>query len=342
MAFSFKNYNESEAVKKKRQEMEKNSTYNESDAVRLARDAISYHNANKIADWTGGKYGDAMNEALNKYRNREKFKYDLNGDALYQQYKDQYINQGRLAMQDTMGQASTLTGGYGNSYASTAGNQAYQGYLQKLNDVVPELYQMALNQYNQEGENLLNNYNLLANQYNTEYGEYRDKVADWNTEANRLYDAYNNERNFDYNKFTDYRNYLTNQYNNERTYDYGQYNDEYNRAFAKYQQGVSEDQFDRNLQWKKNSADYENTIAGLKDQLKAKEEDDVAKPVSSENTKMFRASIRTENEFARSKSDKNKYGTYDNYIAAKILDWVDNEQLSEGEMNWLLAYYNLE
>ena len=264
-AFSYKNYNESKSVKKKRQEMEDNSTYNESSAVKLARDALNAHNANKVADWTGGNYGDAMNDALNKYTNREKFKYDLNGDALYQQYKDQYINQGRLAMQDTMGQASALTGGYGNSYASTVGNQAYQGYLQKLNDVVPELYQMALDQYNQEGENLLNNYNVLNNQYNTEYGEWRDKVSDWNTEASRLSDAYNNERNFDYSQFTSNRDYYANQYNNERTYDYGLYNDAYNRAFDNYKQQVSEDQFNQNLKWQKESAGYQKQIKDLKD-----------------------------------------------------------------------------
>jgi hypothetical protein len=71
-----------------------------------------------------GAYDKAMNDILN----RKAFSYDLNGDALYQQYKDMYMAQGKLAMQDTMGQAASMTGGYGNSYAASAGNQAYQGY----------------------------------------------------------------------------------------------------------------------------------------------------------------------------------------------------------------------
>ena len=135
-------------------------------------------------------YTEAAKQAMEKYMNRDKFSYDLNGDALYQQYKDQYVNQGKLAMQDTIGQASAMTGGYGNSYAQSAGQQAYQGYLQQLNDKVPELYQLALDQYNQEGENLLNQYGLLADRENTDYSRYRDTVADWESDANRAYADY--------------------------------------------------------------------------------------------------------------------------------------------------------
>ena len=43
---------------------------------------------------------------------RKPFQYDVNGDALYQPYKDRYTQMGLQAMQDTMGQATagrTLT-----------------------------------------------------------------------------------------------------------------------------------------------------------------------------------------------------------------------------------------
>ena len=140
MAFSYKDYVESDAVKKKREEAEANSIYKESSAVKSARDNLQTHTNNKVADWSGGTYGEELKEELNNSNNGRKFAYDLDADALYQQYKDQYINQGRLAMQDAMGQASALTGGYGNSYAATVGNQAYQSYLTQLNNVIPELY----------------------------------------------------------------------------------------------------------------------------------------------------------------------------------------------------------
>lgn len=243
MAFSFRDYAESDEVKRRRQQADQFSTYNEAQSVVDARNALTQHESNRVSPWTGGTYGAALKEAVDRINNREKFTYDMNGDALYKQYKDQYMNLGRMAMQDTMGQAAALTGGYGNSYAATAGNQAYQGYLSKLNDVVPQLYQLALDKYNQEGQDMYNRASLLGNMYGTEYGEYRDQVGDWNTEAARLSDRYNNERNFDYNAFANNRDYYTGRYDTERQWDYGLYSDAYDRGFANYQQGVAESQF---------------------------------------------------------------------------------------------------
>ena len=155
--------------------------YQESDDVTAKRDKFNEILNQKPGDFQSD-YTEAAKQALDKFMNRDKFSYDLNGDALYQQYKDQYITQGKLAMQDTIGQASAMTGGYGNSYAQSVGQQTYQGYLQQLNDKVPELYQLALDQYNREGEDMLNQYGLLADREDTEYGRHRDKVSDWNTE----------------------------------------------------------------------------------------------------------------------------------------------------------------
>ena len=169
----------------------------------------------KPADWNGGTYQESVKDTIEKILNKDKFSYDLNGDALYQQYKDQYSVLGKQAMMDTMGQAAALTGGYGNSYASTAGNQAYQSYLQQLNDIVPDLYGMALNQYNQEGQDLINQYGMLSDQYNQEYGRYRDQVGDWQTQLSYLADRYANERNFDYSKYSDNRDFQWQRYDSD-------------------------------------------------------------------------------------------------------------------------------
>ena len=104
---------------------------------------------------------------------------------------------------DTMGQAAAMTGGYGNSYAQTVGQQTYQGYLQGLNDKVPELYQLALQRYQQEGDALMDQYGLLADRENTDYGRYRDQVGDYNSQLEYLYNLYNNERGFDYGAYRD-------------------------------------------------------------------------------------------------------------------------------------------
>lgn len=177
--------------------------YTESDRVRKLAEELTAFDGQKPEKWAGGTYGESMKDAMQKVLNRDKFQYDLNGDALYQQYKDRYIQQGKQAMMDTMGQASALTGGYGNSYAQQAGQQTYQGYLQGLNDKVPELYQMALDRYNQEGTDLLNKYGLLSDQYGKEYSRYREDVSDWQAQRDYLANLFNSERNFDYTGFRD-------------------------------------------------------------------------------------------------------------------------------------------
>lgn len=179
------------------------ANYNESEKVKRLAEDMALHEAKNPGEWSGGTYGKGMDEALQKVLNRDKFQYDINGDALYQQYKDRYIQQGKQAMMDTMGQASALTGGYGNSYAQQAGQQTYQGYLQGLNDKVPEMYQMALERYNQEGTDLLNKYGLMSDQYAKEYSRYRDSVGDWRAQRDYLATLYNNERNFDYTGYRD-------------------------------------------------------------------------------------------------------------------------------------------
>lgn len=186
--------------------------YEESDSVKAAKAALDSYAASKPT--YSSKYQDSLNKAMDRILNREKFSYDLNGDMLYQQYKDQYTNLGKAAMKDTMGQAAMLTGGYSNSYANTAGAQAYQGYLGQLNDRIPELYSLALDKYDREGNDLLNQYSLLYDRENQDYSRYRDAVGDYETALGYLADRYDTERSYDYGRYGD-----------DRAYDYQAYRD---------------------------------------------------------------------------------------------------------------------
>ena len=193
--------------------------YKASDAVTQAQALLQQQMAQKPGQYASQWQGQ-LNEMIGNILNREKFSYDLNADALYQQYKDQYINQGRMAMMDTMGQAAQLTGGYGNSYAQGVGQQAYQGYLQQLNDRIPELYQLALSQYQMEGDNMYQQYAMLGAQEEQDYGRYRDQVGDWQAEQIRLLDQYYAERDFDYGQWADNRDFGYGQYIDDRNYQY--------------------------------------------------------------------------------------------------------------------------
>ena len=189
-----------------------NTGYQESDVVKQAQALLQQQMANKPGEYTSS-WQSQLNDILQQINNREKFSYDLNGDALYQQYKDQYMLQGQKAMMDTMGQAAAMTGGYGNSYAQSVGQQAYQGYMQQLNDKVPELYQLALSKYQMEGDDMKDRAALIAQMENQDYGRYRDQMADYNTELDRLQNRYDTERDYDYGKYIDDRNY---QYQQDR------------------------------------------------------------------------------------------------------------------------------
>lgn len=175
------------------------------------------------------QWQDTLQQTMDAILNKGDFKYDVNADALYNQYKDQYILGGQMAMQDSMGQAAVLTGGYGNSNAQTVGQQQYQVYLQQLTDKIPELYQLARDSYDRDLSNLYNRYGLLSDAEAKEYSRYRDEVSDFYAD----------------------RDYLTNRYYNERDFDYGQWADNRDFAYAQHRDAVADkqwqDTFDRNV-----------------------------------------------------------------------------------------------
>ena len=104
-----------------------------------------------------------------------------------------------------------MTGGYGNSYAQTAGQQSYQNYMQQLQEQIPNLYSMELDRYQREGEDMKNQYSLAKDRYDDEYGKYRDNLSDWQTDS-----AYQDERDYDYNRFANERSYWNDEYWKEK------------------------------------------------------------------------------------------------------------------------------
>lgn len=235
--------------------------YAESDTVSQAYAALQAQLAAKPGAYESQWQGQ-INSIIDSILNREDFSYDVNSDALYQQHKDQYTSLGKLAMQDTMGQAAAMTGGYGNSYASTAGNQAYQSYLSQLNEVFPELYGMALDQYNQEGQEMYNQYGLLADRESQDYTGYMDEYNQWASERDYLQGVYSDERSFDYGKYADERDFAYGTYADDKSYAYNEYRNaiadeqwqkEYDESVRQYNESMAEEkrQFDESMAFSK-------------------------------------------------------------------------------------------
>lgn len=159
-----------------------------------------------------------LDSLYDQITNRKPFQYDLNQDALYQQYKEQYQRLGRTAMQDTMGQAASLTGGYGSTYAEQVGQQTYNAYLQSLNDIVPELYDRAYGRYQDEGQDLYNRYGLVSDRESMDYSKYRDTVSDYYNDLADARSAYDSEWNKDYTQWSDQLSYWQQKAAQEQAY----------------------------------------------------------------------------------------------------------------------------
>lgn len=173
-----------------------------------------------------------LDALYNQISNRSPFNYNQAEDPLYQQYAEMYANNAKLAMQDTVGQVASMTGGYGNSYAETAGQAMYNQQMDNLNQRALDLYNAAENRYINEGNRLNNLYSLAGNQYanayNAENDEYNRQLAEWQM-ADQLRQEQNqyNMQMYDYDRqnAADYNDYLM------RMYGYDLQNADSDRSF---------------------------------------------------------------------------------------------------------------
>jgi peptidoglycan hydrolase-like protein with peptidoglycan-binding domain len=165
-------------------------------------------NASDNAPSYANTYGGQLQDIYNQIANRGKFNYNINEDMLYQQYRDQYAQQGQMAMKDTLGQAAALTGGYGSSYGQAVGQQQYDAYLQRLNEVIPDLYSAAYDTYAQEGADLYKQYGLLGDMADDEYGKYADEYNRWFKERDYLQAQADDAWKRDYTMTADNRDHI--------------------------------------------------------------------------------------------------------------------------------------
>lgn len=129
-------------------------------------------------NYTGGASGlaawdDELEELYARLSGRGSFRYDAASDGLYTAARDRAALSGRMAMEDSMGRAAALTGGYGSSYAQAVGQREYDDYLRSLGELMPQFYSMARQRWQDEGDALQNRYDLLYRRASDE----RDRQA---------------------------------------------------------------------------------------------------------------------------------------------------------------------
>ena len=239
-----------------------NTPYVESSAVQEAWNVTNAMKEKLVSGRTS--YTDQIQSLMNQIRNRDKFSYDVDTDMLFQQALASAMGSGQQAMKDTIGQASALTGGYASSYATSAGNQAYNAYIQDAYNNLPEYYQMALEAYNMEGQDMYNQLSMLSDADATEYGRMYDawntSHTEWQDLYNQDYSAWRDNWNNNYNMATlgnsDYWSGVDNTYR----YDVMENNNEQSR--------LDREQEDK---WNQKELDYKNSaLAQDQNQFNAK------------------------------------------------------------------------
>ena len=324
--------------------------FTESDATKgiLQKKTDAENALAALGDFSWAKQGD-YDKLLSDYQNRKEFSYDFNSDALYQQFVDKYIQQGKMAMQDTMGQAAAMTGGYGNSYAVTAGNQAYQAQLQNINDIMPELYQMAVDRYNQQGQDMLNMIGLMGNERNYEYGLYGDKYnrlaadrsyygSEYDSSWAKDYSLYGDK----YNRLAADRSYYGTEYDNAWNRDYSMYSSDRELAHGEHttkegyryqneRDAVADEQWEKSYELQK-----KNSVKSTSDDDDTQQQPTVDPAKMEEETKKFQNNLTPAS--AHDAIARQMYGPYTAYVAVQI---AQDTTLSDDAKMYLITKYGI-
>ena len=171
-----------------------------------AGEKLQSHSGKKPGEY-GSQWQNQADGLLNQIENRGPFVYDAARDPNYRQAVDQYVRLGRKAMMDTQGRAAAMTGGYGNSYAQSAGQQTYGEYLQALAARLPQFQDMAMKRYELNGKQLMDRYQALSDREKAAYDRYEKNLQQYWAEHDRLQNAYDREQDRDYDRYESERDY---------------------------------------------------------------------------------------------------------------------------------------
>ena len=132
-------------------------------------------------EWQGSQWDDLLNQVANELATMN-YEDWTKGDQ-YKALAERYGNQGRMSMQDVLGQISSRTGGLASSYATTAAQQQYNQFMSQLEDVARQMY-------SSDRSDLLDKANMYRQLGQDDYDKYLDDLGQWNTDRNFQYGVY--------------------------------------------------------------------------------------------------------------------------------------------------------
>lgn len=88
-----------------------------------------------------------------------------------------------------------ISGGYGSSYGTQAGQSAYQNAMAGLSNATNGLYSQALNQYTQKKSDLQSQLSGYQQAEAQDYEKYQTNYQNWENQRNYYQSAYNQAAN---------------------------------------------------------------------------------------------------------------------------------------------------
>lgn len=184
-----------------------NAYKTEDSAVKKASDSIAKWQEKRPASYNNS-YSDEIKGLLSDLLGMD-FSYDPENDLAYKLIRDENRKAARLAMEDTLGKATAMTGGYSNTYAQGAAQQAYAGELSKAADYIPELYEAAYGRFSDDRDSLSDSIKLLSDLSSEEFDKYTALMKQYFSEGEMLFDNYKWESEEEFDRFLDYTELIT-------------------------------------------------------------------------------------------------------------------------------------
>ena len=156
-----------------------------------ARGELGRYEQTKPADYQS-KYQGQINDVMSKLNDLGEYDYDPAADTAYQQYKSQYAQKAKLANQNAQANASAMTGGYGSSYGTQAGQKAYAATMDDLNSVLDGLTAQNRAEYNTKKSGLQEQLSGLQSAEQNDYTKYQKDYSQWQDGLSYRQNEYNN------------------------------------------------------------------------------------------------------------------------------------------------------
>lgn len=156
-----------------------------------ARGELERYEQTKPADYQS-KYQGQINDVMSKLNDLGEYDYDPAADTAYQQYKSQYAQKAKLANQNAQANASAMTGGYGSSYGTQAGQKAYAATMDDLDSILDGLTAQNRAEYNTKKSGLQEQLSGLQSAERNDYAKYQKDYSQWQDGLSYRQNEYNN------------------------------------------------------------------------------------------------------------------------------------------------------